>query len=774
MKKVLFIFSLLTFLCQTLLSQELSMEISEMTKKDVLNLTYDQLLELPFEDLLKLAEILGVSPDELYEIILNKDLVSASKKVESSFESPLSSSVISHDEIVESGARTIEEALRLIPGLLIREKTNGNFDVHIRGNDNLPPYQMLLYSENSITLVMIDSRPVYNYAHGGTFWETLPVDIDDIDRIEVVRGPSSALYGPNAVSGVVNIITRGQEDTKLSVHAGLQGGTQNTAITNLSIGKGINHKFSFRITGNFQLMNRNTDKVYVHKANGGTGGYLSLEELDTIHDPYYPSYYVFDPADDVYEMFPDPRKSRQRYGVNTYLMYNVNDDIAFDLKAGYQNSEVISSTMGDNPMSVVGRISNTTYIDLNGKVNGLHAQVNLLNGWQDIILGDTGFKVDIINLNSNLEYDIFLGNFNLRPGFSYQLASYDDLPYLRREGQGFLNGKRSFITTALSLRADYLAFEKLRFIGAIRGEKFSTHENIYISYQMVTSYTLNSRHNFRFVHSRANRGPFMVDTYADYYWFRDERPDPGYILFNGQKNLNFLSMCMMELGYRIKPIKKIQADVELFFSKTRDFGALYPDSVNLNGAQFGLDRPWVRMTYKNIDLESQQYGITGSVSFIIREDLVIKVHGTYQQTYLKNVIPYTQAQTIILMLEEAGSDTVTYSSTNFTEDREDIVNRATPSIFGSLSVQYKPTEKLSINVNGYFYSKQEFSSKYLQNINDPVIIEPKAIVNLKIGYSLFDFLDININTRNILGAKQEFGYMDDIGAIILIGMNFGF
>lgn len=230
MKKIFFILFIFTLTFQIPFAQELPKDISKMTKEDVLNLTYDQLLELPFEDLLKLADIVGVSLDELYEMILNKDIVSASKKVESSFESPLSTSVISHDEIVESGARTIEEVLRLVPGLIVREKTNGNFDVHIRGNDNLPPDHMFVYSENSITLVMIDNRPVYNYVHGGTFWETLPVGIEDIDRIEVVRGPSSALYGPNAVSGVVNIITKVQESKKLSVDANAQAGTQHPKL----------------------------------------------------------------------------------------------------------------------------------------------------------------------------------------------------------------------------------------------------------------------------------------------------------------------------------------------------------------------------------------------------------------------------------------------------------------------------------------------------------------------------------------------------------------
>ncbi len=147
--------------------------------------------------------------DDLFELdleaLMNMDIVSASKKVESLFDSPLSSSVITKDEIRNSGSTTIAEALRLVPGLIVREKTNGNFDVHIRGYENIPPNNKVNYSDNSITLVMIDNRIVYNYFQGGTFWETLPISIYDVERIEIIRGPSSALYGPNAVSGVINI-----------------------------------------------------------------------------------------------------------------------------------------------------------------------------------------------------------------------------------------------------------------------------------------------------------------------------------------------------------------------------------------------------------------------------------------------------------------------------------------------------------------------------------------------------------------------------------------
>jgi len=125
------------------------------------------------------------------EELMNIEIVSASKKAESSFKSPLSSTVLTKDEIIASGATSIEEALRLVPGMLIREESNGNYDVHIRGNDNLPPGNFAFYSENSMSLVMIEGRPVYNYANGGTFWEALPISIVDVKRIEVVPGPST-------------------------------------------------------------------------------------------------------------------------------------------------------------------------------------------------------------------------------------------------------------------------------------------------------------------------------------------------------------------------------------------------------------------------------------------------------------------------------------------------------------------------------------------------------------------------------------------------------
>src|SRR5687768_7144471 len=129
----------------------------------------------------------GMSLKEL----LNVKIVSVSKSAESLFDAPLSASVLTKEDILKSGATSIMEALRLVPGLIVREQTNGNYDIHLRGMDNVPnaPFDL---TSNTTTLVMVDNRPIYSYLMGGTFWETLPVSLHDVEKIEVVRGPAAA------------------------------------------------------------------------------------------------------------------------------------------------------------------------------------------------------------------------------------------------------------------------------------------------------------------------------------------------------------------------------------------------------------------------------------------------------------------------------------------------------------------------------------------------------------------------------------------------------
>ncbi|MBO7594267.1 MAG: TonB-dependent receptor, partial [Salinivirgaceae bacterium] len=243
-------------------------DVSKMTKDDIMELSYDDLLSMPFEDLLTLANKLGVSTDDLFAMIMNKSVSSASKKAEDSFKSPLASTVITKAEIRSYGITSIEEALRLIPGMIVQEKTNGMYDVHIRGLNNIPDNQMMIYTENANTLLMIDGRIAHNYATGDVNFEILPIGVEDIERIEVVRGANAALYGPNALNGVINIITEKTTENSKELQGSLTMGTHENYIGDVAYRKNINKKLSVGVTANLQYRRRNTNQLYVYPTHG--------------------------------------------------------------------------------------------------------------------------------------------------------------------------------------------------------------------------------------------------------------------------------------------------------------------------------------------------------------------------------------------------------------------------------------------------------------------------------------------------------------------------
>lgn len=130
---------------------------------------------------------------------------------------PASMTIITQDEIRRSGARDIPGVLAHVPGINTLQWTNDQSDVAIRGYNQA-------YSPR--VLVLIDGRQVYADYYGFTPWSTLPVELSDIRQIEIVEGPNSALFGFNAVGGVINIVTYDPLYDDVNT-ASITGGTQN-------------------------------------------------------------------------------------------------------------------------------------------------------------------------------------------------------------------------------------------------------------------------------------------------------------------------------------------------------------------------------------------------------------------------------------------------------------------------------------------------------------------------------------------------------------------
>ncbi|MGB8840386.1 MAG: TonB-dependent receptor [Aliidongia sp.] len=143
---------------------------------------------------------------------------------------PATMEIITQDDIRRSGANDIPGILRHVAGVDVLEWANGQADVAVRGYDQ---------SSSPRLLVLIDGRQVYGDYYGFTPWSSLPVELSAIRQIEVVKGPNSALFGFNAVGGVINIITYNplyDEVNTASLSGGTQGFAQGSAVTSFKVG----------------------------------------------------------------------------------------------------------------------------------------------------------------------------------------------------------------------------------------------------------------------------------------------------------------------------------------------------------------------------------------------------------------------------------------------------------------------------------------------------------------------------------------------------------
>jgi iron complex outermembrane recepter protein len=723
------------------------------TKEEVLNMSYDDLLNMPFEDLIKLANIVGVSAEDLLQMILNKQVSSASKSNETVFQSPLSTTVVSKEEIQNSGATTIPEVLRLVPGVIVREKTPGNFDVHIRGNDNVPAKNIPVYSENSMTLLVIDGRPVYNYAFGGTFWETLPIGLNDIERIEVIRGASSALYGPNAVTGVINIITKKTTEDKLAINVDAQAGNANSQIGNLSLsfGKG---KLKSRISGNYTNLGRFDEKIY----SFSDAAYKNVSDINP-DNKTIPS-----------EVVPNPGRGVNQYGANMFLFYDVNEKTGADLAFGFQKSDANTNVFGNYNIMMIGHSSQTYYVDFRPKFYGFQAQVNYLFGDQEFERNVQGYHVDISTLNASLDYEYKYKTLTLRPGISYQKCIYDDNDYVNvNNNEGYLNGARNLNTFAYYLRADYRAFNKLRLIAALRGDKYNKPDKNYFTWQFVTSYEINKKNILRAVYSRANRGPFMVNTYSDYQF--ESNPQTGVNLtlkYLGNGNLKLPQMDMLEVGYRSSLTDRLQVDIEGFYSVISNLSYFNPDSVYFNSASPAGYNFSGTVRYQSFDLKSVQAGVTATINMSVNDKLSFSIFGTYQESTLKNFYNKTATKIIKEMLGKALVSGK--AQADGIDSLINMTNKSTPSFYGGGNINYIPCKKLIVNAGFYYYSQQTYTMKDYETD-----IDPKFIVNLKVSYKFWKNNSVYVNARNLFNNEsREFGYLDKIGGTYLMGINLNF
>ncbi len=196
--------------------------------------------------------MLDMDIDELMEI----SVYSASKRPEKLSEVAAAAFVLSSEDIAKAGVNSIPEALRLVPGVQVSQTNANNWAISIRGFNR---------QFSNKLLVMIDGRSVYTPLFSGVFWDIQDYLLEDIERIEVIRGPGGTLWGANAVNGVINIITKEARKTKGN-YASATVGTHDDILEFRHGGHDEDQNY-YRVYGKFKDMSEFKDSASDRSSN---------------------------------------------------------------------------------------------------------------------------------------------------------------------------------------------------------------------------------------------------------------------------------------------------------------------------------------------------------------------------------------------------------------------------------------------------------------------------------------------------------------------------
>lgn len=179
----------------------------------------------------------ALSPEQLFDATV----ISVSKTPEKLSDAPAAVFVLTAEDIARSGATSIPEALRMVPGVQVARINSAGWAVSIRGFNGALTNKLL---------VLIDGRTVYDPLFSGVYWDVQDTALEDIERIEVIRGPGASLWGANAVNGVINIITKSASQTH-GLLASLVMGDDDRALVTLRYGGQSGERLNWRVYGKY-------------------------------------------------------------------------------------------------------------------------------------------------------------------------------------------------------------------------------------------------------------------------------------------------------------------------------------------------------------------------------------------------------------------------------------------------------------------------------------------------------------------------------------------
>jgi iron complex outermembrane receptor protein len=636
----------------------------------------------------------------------------SSKNEEELFLTPLSVSIVTAKQIQQSGITTIAEAMKLVPGVIVREQTNGQFDVHIRGLETVASGATLTGLNNSKTLIMIDNRIVYDYFTGGIFWDALPLGIEDVQRIEIVRGAVSSLYGANAVTGVIHIFTKRAESNS-QIKTSLTLGSKNSEILHLSADKRF-ESVSMRLS------------AISEKRERYENSYFSFADRD------------YKNSEDIVLTSTNKRKNNPEKAIDKQsisLMIN-NDPLHYfnyDLTLFHQQSDVQKVHISSDDIPFTENISNTHGLNFKINYGDLKSRFSHHYGQQET-LDFTDFIYNIKISQASTAYQFKLPKLLIQPGIDFYSITYDG---------SSIGGERTTLETNYMLRAEYTPDMNLRFISAFSYSDFNAPEDKYLNYQLLSTYQFSFDTSLRASIQAASSSPFMAYQYIDIEFTYPDDPSQR-IDIKGDKNARLNKIVTYEVGMRHQLDFNNFIEIEVFQSEIKDFtNLIIQQPVMINGQTV------VERSLENIPQVAIQQGAT--INWIYEGgNWDINAFFNWQNTEI-----YNQTESL-----QQGADTFDENS------------HSTPKYYAGLNMNWKIRQNLNLNVLSNYLHEHHFELQQPQGTkNIPSALYTNITLNYQYNTKIAGFLSI----KNLSDQKEsQHFYTDRLEPIFFMGVDVKF
>lgn len=488
------------------------------------------------------------------EELMTVKVSSASRKPESLSQAPAAIFVLTGDDIRRGGFSNVAEALRMVPGVYVARVNQRWWTVSARGFSD--------YLNNKM-LVLIDGRSVYSPQFGGVYWDIQEVALDDIERIEVIRGPGGTLWGANAINGVINIVTRNSRET--------QG---YSVVTSGGVDEG--YLASARYGG--QIGTEATYRVY------GKGSY------------WYPG--LGSPARKAYDL-----AKLSQGGLRLDWKISDKDNLMVDgggYRGAHQNEAMLyaSPTSGRSPVQEMAPLWGGHFLGRWTHTVSARSRTEVLGycDWTDVV----SFATEARHTCSvEFQHDYRMGG---RHSLIWGGGVLDTrgTPYTSFNMKALPGGQHNNVVSGFGQYEFAVIPERLRLIA---GSKFE--HNLFTGFeaqpQVRGVWTPSRRHTIWAAVSRAVRTPDQLERTEQFALSQLPSSVPTFLSVIGNPHLKSEALRAYEFGYRLEPAPFLSLDTAIFYNHydnlinvelINPFGVAGPPIVHHNPLYVEIPVPW--------------------------------------------------------------------------------------------------------------------------------------------------------------------------------------